>query len=58
MKNYIKPSIKYIELRVEESLAGIGSGYAITYISENKNLIDEQTFSSNWLYFWLRVLRK
>jgi len=58
MKNYIKPSINYIELRVEESLAGIGSGSSITYITDNKKLIDEQMFSGNWLYFWLSILRK
>lgn len=56
MKNYIKPSINYIELRVEESLAGIGSSR--THISGNIQFIEEQSFSDNGLFFWLRILRK
>lgn len=55
MKNYMKPSIQYIELRVEESLAGIGS--SLNNIGR-VNWIDEQIFPDIWTKFWLKVLRK
>ena len=56
MKRYIKPSLTYTGLRVEESLAGTGS--SITVVTENKYLIEEHTVSYNSFSFWLRILRK
>lgn len=56
MKSYIKPTIKYIELRVEESLAGIGS---VSRTDMTVNWLDQPTVSdNNWSSFWLRILRK
>lgn len=57
MKNYVKPSMKYIELRVEESLAGIGS--SMTYTGDlRQDSINEGTVTDIWSNFWLKVLRK
>lgn len=56
MKSYIKPSIKYIELRAEESLAGFGSFTSIT--GNHKYSISEQIFSEDFVHFWLKILRR
>ncbi|SDI00600.1 hypothetical protein [Desulfosporosinus hippei] len=55
MKTYNKPSIKYFELRVEESLAGVGS---IPYIPENNRIIEMMLSDESWADFWLKILRK
>ena len=55
MKNYNKPNIYFIELRVEESLAGIGS---TTVILGNNSSIAEQMFPDNLVSFWMKFLRK
>jgi len=55
MKNYVKPVMNYSELRVEESIAGFGS---ITDILGNGKPLGDQLFASNWIDFWLKILRK
>lgn len=54
MENYNKPNINFIEFRVEESIAGIGS---IAEILGNNKSIDEQLFTGSLSKFWLKFLR-
>lgn len=54
MENYSKPSMKYIELRVEESLAGSGS---LLFNQDMSLVANNQDISNNWVKFWLKLMR-
>ena len=58
MEKYNKPSMNYVELRIEESLAGFGSlGSSVAVIRGNDNSKFDHTFSDNWINVWLKILR-
>lgn len=58
MKKYSKPSIKYVELRVEESLAGNGSILNTTILSNDTSKVEPQITFDNMVSFWMKYLRK
>ncbi len=55
METYIKPSVTFVELRVEESLAGVGS-FSVNQGKNNR--INEEVFTENLVSFWMKFLRK
>lgn len=56
MKSYIKPSIKYVELRLEEGLAAIGS--MTVFLKDSRSIANLVSSEDNWRNFWLKILRK
>ena len=55
MKQYIKPTTNYVELRAEESLAGAASGLSIL---KSYNLEPEQLLFESLANFWMKIIRK
>ncbi|AFQ45967.1 hypothetical protein [Desulfosporosinus meridiei] len=54
MKEYIKPTTNYVELRVEESLASMASNSVLW----ERGSLSEPLNNENSVLFWMKVFRK
>lgn len=54
MKEYVKPTTNYVELRAEESLASLASDSVLW----KRSSLSEAINGENSVLFWIKVLRK